>query len=93
MGTPQTRCARAITVHGNAADGCYMTGHLQQTFRQWVRKGMPEPAPSFEELRDSPMYLPGDVIAILAVERGMPDMRTYGQAVRYLDLERPSLAV
>jgi hypothetical protein len=70
-----------------------MIGHLQQTFRQWVRKGMPEPAPSFEELRDSSMYLPGDVIQILAIERGVTDVRTYGQAVRQLDLERPSLAV
>lgn len=80
-------------MRGTAADAFYMDGHLQQTFRQWVRKGMPEPAPSFDALRDSPMYLPGDVIAILAIERGMPDVRTYGQAVRQLDLQLPPLAV
>jgi len=85
--------SRRVTVPGIVADSCYMTGHLQQTFRQWVRKGMPEPAPSFEELRDSPMYLPGDVIEVLARTRGLADVRTYGQAVRQLDLEHPPLAV
>jgi hypothetical protein len=39
------------------------------------------------------MYLPGDVIEILAIERGMTDVRTYGQAVKQLDQERPFLAV
>ncbi len=58
--------------------------HLQQTFREWVRKGMPEPAPSFEALRDSSMYLPADVIEILITERGLVSFWTYGQAVRQL---------
>jgi len=61
-----------------------MIGHLQQTFREWVRKGMPEPAPSFVELWDSPMYLPADVIEMLVTERGLTDFWTYGQAVRQL---------
>ena len=82
-----------ITVRATAADACYMTGHLQQTFRQWVRDGMPDPAPSFEALHDSSMYLPGDVIEILAAQRGLTDVRTYGQAVRQLDLQLPPLAV
>jgi len=70
-----------------------MTGHLQQTFREWVRRGMPEPAPSFEALRDSPMYLPGDVIDVLVSERGLIGVRTYGDAVRQMGAERPSLPV
>ena len=69
-----------------------MTGHLQQTFREWVRKGMPDPVPSFEALRDSEMYLPGDVIDVLVSERGLIGVRTYGQAVRQIEAERPSLA-
>jgi len=64
-----------------------MTGHLQQTFREWVRKGMPEPAPDFDALRDSSMYLPADVIEALVTERGLTDVRTFGQAVRQLDGE------
>ena len=61
-----------------------MMGHLQQTFREWVRGGMSEPAPSFEELRDDSMYLPADVIEMLVAERGLTDFWTYGQAVRQL---------
>jgi hypothetical protein len=63
------------------------TDRLQQTFREWVRKGMPEPAPSFEALRDSSMYLPADVIAMLVAERGLTSFWTYGQAVRQLSGE------
>ncbi|MEP6758127.1 MAG: hypothetical protein ABJB55_02925 [Actinomycetota bacterium] len=70
-----------------------MTGHMQQTFREWVRKGMPEPAPPFEALRDSSMYLPGDVIEMLVTKRGLTDVRTYGQAVRQLGAQRPFLAI
>jgi hypothetical protein len=58
--------------------------HLQQTFREWVRKGMKEPAPSFDALSDSSMYLPADVIAMLREERGLRSFWTYGQAVRQL---------
>ena len=65
-----------------------MTGQLQQTFREWVRKGMLDPIPSFEELRDSSMYLPGDVIEMLANKHGLTEVRTYGQAVRGLGVER-----
>ena len=66
-----------------------MTGHLQQTFRQWVRGGMLEPAPSFDGLLDSSMYLPGDVIDALVSERGLTDVRTYGQAVEQLQAKKP----
>jgi len=58
--------------------------HLQQTFREWVRKGMKEPAPSFDALSDSSMYLPADVIGMLKEERGLRSFWTYGQAVRQL---------
>ena len=64
------------------------TDRLQQAFREWVRKGMPEPAPAFEALRDSTMYLPADVIAMLVAERGLSSFWTYGQAVRQLSGER-----
>jgi hypothetical protein len=67
-----------------------MTGHLQQKFREWVRAGMPEPAPSFEALRNSSMYLPGDVIQELVTQRGLTDVRTFGQAVRQLEGESPA---
>jgi hypothetical protein len=64
-----------------------MTSHLQQTFREWVRKGMREPAPSFEALRDSSDFLPADVIEILVTERGLTSFWNYGQAVRQLSGE------
>jgi hypothetical protein len=71
------------------------TCHLEQTFREWVRKGMREPAPSFEALRDVSDYLPADVIEMLVTERGLRSFWNYGQAVRQLsggssdaDLER-----
>jgi len=71
------------------------TSHLEQTFREWVRKGMREPAPSFEALRDVSDYLPADVIEMLVTERGLTSFWNYGQAVRQLsggssdaDLER-----
>jgi hypothetical protein len=49
---------------------------------------MPDPVPSFAELRDSTMYLPRDVIDVLAEKRGLSEVRTYGQAVRQLGVER-----
>jgi translation initiation factor 2B subunit (eIF-2B alpha/beta/delta family) len=61
-----------------------MTSHLEQTFREWVRKGMREPAPSFEALRSSTDYLPADVIEMLVTERGLTSFWTYGQAVSQL---------
>jgi hypothetical protein len=61
-----------------------VTSHLEQTFREWVRKGMREPAPSFEGLRDSSDYLPADVIEMLVTERGLTSFWNYGQAVRQL---------
>ena len=71
------------------------TSHLEQTFREWVRKGMREPAPSFEALKDVSDYLPADVIEMLVTERGLTSFWNYGQAVRQLsgessdgDLER-----
>jgi hypothetical protein len=76
-----------------------MTSHLEQTFREWVRKGMREPAPSFEALRDSSDFLPADVIEILVTERGLTSFWNYGQAVRQLsgessgpDLERHGIS-
>ena len=60
------------------------TSHLEQTFREWVRKGMREPAPSFEALRGSSDYLPADVIQMLITERGLTSFWNYGQAVRQL---------
>jgi len=65
-------------------DARQATDRLQQTFREWVRKGMPEPAPAFDDLRDSSMYLPADVIAMLVSARGLSAFWTYGQAVRQL---------
>jgi hypothetical protein len=64
-----------------------LTSHLEQTFREWVRKGMREPAPSFEALRGSSDYLPADVIEMLVTERGLTSFWTYGQAVRQLSGE------
>ena len=46
------------------------TSYLEQTFRDWVRKGKREPAPSFEALRDISDYLPADVIEMLVTQRG-----------------------
>ena len=60
------------------------TSHLEQTFREWVRKGMQEPAPSFEALRGVSDYLPADVIEMLVTERGLTSIWNYGQAVRQL---------
>ena len=63
------------------------TSHLEQTFREWVRKGMREPAPSFEALRASCDYLPADVIEMLVTKRGLTSFWNYGQAVRQLSGE------
>jgi len=60
------------------------TSHLERTFREWVRTGMREPAPSFEGLRDISDYLPADVIEMLVTERGLTSFWNYGQAVRQL---------
>ena len=59
------------------------TSNLEQTFREWVRRGMREPAPSFEALRGVSDYLPADVIEMLT-ERGLTSFWNYGQAVRQL---------
>ena len=63
---------------------------LERRFREWVRKGMAEPLPSFDALRDSSDYLPADVIEMLAAERGLTSFWTYGQAVRQLAGDPPS---
>jgi hypothetical protein len=63
---------------------------LERRFREWVRKGMAVPAPSFDGLRDSSDYLPADVIEKLAAERGLTFFWNYGQAVRQLTGEPPS---
>ncbi len=60
------------------------TSHLEQTFRDWVRKGMREPAPSFEALMGISDYLPADVIEMLFTQRGLTSLWNYGQAVRQL---------
>ena len=63
---------------------------LERRFREWVRKGMAEPSPSFDALADTSDYLPADVIEILASERGLTFFWNYGQAVRQLKGEPPS---
>jgi hypothetical protein len=65
------------------------TRHLEQTFREWVRKGMQEPAPSFEGLREISDYLPADVIEMLVTGRGLTSFWNYGQAVRQLSEGSP----
>ena len=57
---------------------------LERRFREWVRKGMATPAPSFDGLRDCSDYLPADVIEMLAAKRGLTSFWSYGQAVRQL---------
>jgi hypothetical protein len=91
MRAPSIARSQPLTRDNRHADASYMTtasqhttDRLQQTFREWVRKGMPEPAPSFEALQDSSMYLPADVIQMLVTERGLISFWTYGQAVRQL---------
>jgi hypothetical protein len=64
---------------------------LTAAFCRWVRKGMPDPAPSFDGLRDSLYFVPGDVIEILARDRGLKRFRNFGQAVRQLGGEPPEL--
>ena len=63
---------------------------LERRFREWVRKGMAEPSPSFDALRDSSDYLPADVIEMLAAERRLTSFWNYGQAVRQLAGDPPS---
>ena len=63
---------------------------LERRFREWVRKGMAEPVPPFDALRDSSDYLPADVIEMLSAERGLTSFWNYGQAVRQLAGEAPS---
>jgi hypothetical protein len=65
---------------------------LTAAFCGWVRKGMYDPAPSFDALRDSLYFVPRDVKEILAGERGLRDFWNYGQAVRQLAGEPPDLA-
>ena len=84
--------SRAATGGSTSADVLYMSvadlqterDQLQRRFREWVRKGMGEPAPSFDGLRDNSDYLPADVIEKLASERGLTFFWNYGQAVRQL---------
>ena len=63
---------------------------LERRSREWVRKGMAVPGPSFDGLRDCSDYLPADVIEKLATERGLTFFWNYGQAVRQLKGEPPS---
>ena len=56
----------------------------ERRFREWVRKGMIEPAPGFDALSDCTDYLPADVIEMLTAERGLTSFWNYGQAVRQL---------
>jgi len=66
---------------------------MERRFRDWVRKGMVTPAPSFDALKDCSDYLPADVIEMLGAERGLTSFWNYGQAVRQLTGEPPSPAV
>jgi hypothetical protein len=62
---------------------------LTAAFCRWVRRGMQDPAPPFEGLRDSKYFVPADVTEILTRERGLRDFWNYGQAVRQLAGEPP----
>jgi hypothetical protein len=62
---------------------------LTAAFCRWVRRGMPEPAPSFDGLRESLYFVPMDVREILARERGLSNFWNYGQAVKQLAGEPP----
>jgi len=62
---------------------------LTAAFCRWVRRGMTEPAPSFEGLRDSLYFVPADVTEILRRERGLTNFWNYGQAVKQLAGELP----
>jgi hypothetical protein len=62
---------------------------LTAAFCRWVRRGMTEPAPSFEGLRDSLYFVPADVTQILTRERGLTNFWNYGQAVKQLAGEPP----
>jgi hypothetical protein len=66
---------------------------LERRFREWVRKGMASPPPSFDALRDCSDYLPADVIEKLGAERGLTSFWSYGQAVRQLMGEPPGSVV
>jgi hypothetical protein len=62
---------------------------LTAAFCRWVRRGMPDPAPPFEGLRDSLYFVPADVTQILTRERGLTNFWNYGQAVKQLAGEPP----
>jgi hypothetical protein len=66
-----------------------MPQHPEDRFCHWVRSGMADPAPSFEELHDNRYFLPLDVIEILQRERGLEAFWSYGQAVSQLAGEPP----
>ena len=57
---------------------------LTADFCRWVRRGMPDPAPPYEGLRDSLYFVPADVTEILSRERGLTNFWNYGQAVKQL---------
>ena len=57
---------------------------LTAAFCRWVRRGMPDPVPSFEGLRDSLYFVPADVTRILTQTRGLTNFWNYGQAVKQL---------
>ena len=79
----------ADVLHMAVADLQTERDQLERRFREWVRKGMADPSPSFDALRDSSDYLPADVIEKLASERGLTFFWSYGQAVRQLKGEPP----
>ena len=97
-GAPEASAPVAPTGPPRFADVLYMAAadlqterdQLERRFREWVRKGMAEPAPSFDALRDNADYLPADVIEILASARGLSSFWNYGQAVRQLKGEPPT---
>ena len=62
---------------------------LTAAFCRWVRRGMPDPAPDFEDLRESLYFVPADVTEILTRERGLTNFWNYGQAVKQLAGELP----
>ena len=66
---------------------------LERRFREWVRKGVATPVPSFDALKDRSDYLRADVIEMLAAERRLTSFWSNGQAVRQLTGELPNSAV
>ena len=62
---------------------------LERRFREWVRKGMATPSPSFDALKDCSDYLPADVIEMLAAQRGLTSFWSTWTARTFVATDRP----